>query len=69
MIGKVTFTPKRLSLSAGIAMTDAASGDVDLLNQAELALQAVKASGHPGQLVFSAAVGARAQRLYSPHAA
>ncbi len=64
-----SFTPERLSLSAGIAMTDAASGDIDLLNQAELALQAVRASGAPGQLVFSAAVGGRAQRLYSPYAA
>lgn len=64
-----SFTPERLSLSAGISMTDAASGDVDLMNQAELALQAVKATGHPGQLVFSAAIGARSRRLYSPHAA
>ncbi|MDQ0319784.1 diguanylate cyclase [Pararhizobium capsulatum DSM 1112] len=64
-----SFTPERLSLSAGIAMTDAASGEADLFSQAELALHAVKASGHPGQLVFSAAVGARSPRLYSPHAA
>ncbi|WP_158025946.1 GGDEF domain-containing protein [Pararhizobium arenae] len=63
------FTPERLSLSAGISMSDTAQSETDLMNQAELALQAVKASGRPGQMVFSAIVGARAKRLYSPHAA
>lgn len=63
------FTSERVSISAGIAMTDQASGDGDLVSQAELALQAVKATGRPGQLVFSAAIGARSPRLYSPHAA
>lgn len=63
------FTPVTLSLSAGIAMTGQASGDSDLASQAELALQAVKATGQPGQLVFSSAIGSRASRIYSPHAA
>lgn len=63
------FTPERLSLSAGISMTETASSDTDLMKQAELALQAVRATGRPGQMVFSAVIGARSHRLYSPHAA
>lgn len=64
-----TFTTQSLSLSTGISMALTASGSADLLAQAELALQAVRAGGRPGTLVFSAAIGSRAAKIYSPHAA
>lgn len=64
-----TFTTQTLSLSTGIAMALTASGSVDLFSQAELALQAVRAQGKPGILVFSAAIGSRAEKTYAPHAA
>jgi diguanylate cyclase len=64
-----TFTRETLSLSTGIAMALTASSGTDLLTQAELALAAVRATGKPGILVFSAAIGGRAKKTYSPHAA
>ncbi|CAN7164832.1 GGDEF domain-containing protein [Pararhizobium sp. LjRoot255] len=64
-----TFTSETLSLSTGIAMALTASSSTDLFTQAELALHAVRAGGGPGVLVFSAAIGSRATKTYSPHAA
>ncbi len=64
-----SFTTQTLSLSTGIAMAFTASGGVDLFTQAELALRAVRGSGKPGTLVFSAAIGGRTKKTYSPHAA
>lgn len=64
-----TFTTETLSLSTGIAMALSASSGTDLFTQAELALAAVRANGKPGVLVFSAAVGGRVKKTYSPHAA
>jgi diguanylate cyclase len=64
-----TFTSETLSLSTGIAMALTASSSTDLFTQAELALAAVRAGGGPGVLVFSAAIGSRATKTYSPHAA
>lgn len=64
-----TFTTESLSLSTGIAMALTASSGTDLFTQAELALAAVRASGRPGVLVFSAAIGVHAKKTYSPHAA
>lgn len=64
-----TFTSETLSLSTGIAMALTASSGTDLFTQAELALHAVRAGGGPGVLVFSAAIGSRATKTYSPHAA
>jgi diguanylate cyclase len=63
------FTTQTLSLSTGIAMAFTASGGVDLFTQAELALRAVRSGGKPGTLVFSAAIGGRTKKTYSPHAA
>jgi len=64
-----TFTTETLSLSTGIAMALTASSGADLFTQAELALHAVRASGKPGVLAFSAAIGGRVKKTYSPHAA
>ncbi|CAN7461704.1 GGDEF domain-containing protein [Pararhizobium sp. LjRoot235] len=64
-----TFTSETLSISTGIAMALTASSSTDLFTQAELALHAVRAGGRPGVLVFSAAIGSRATKTYSPHAA
>ncbi|HTO32544.1 MAG TPA: GGDEF domain-containing protein, partial [Pararhizobium sp.] len=63
------FTMQTLSLSIGIAMAFTASGGTDLFTQAELALLAVRGRGKPGTLVFSAAIGGRTKKTYSPHAA
>ena len=63
------FTTQSLSLSAGIAVTGTAAGGVDLLAQAELALQAARAAGRPDALVFSAAIGSRTGKIYTPQAA
>lgn len=54
------FTKSAVSLSAGIAMSQSATGATDLYQQADLALKAVRAEGGSGVLVFSSAIGSQA---------
>ncbi len=54
------FTKSTVSLSAGIAMGESATGATDLYQQAELALKAARADGGSGVLVFSSAIGSQA---------
>jgi diguanylate cyclase len=54
------FTKSAVSLSAGIAMGQSATGATDLFQQADLALKAVRAEGGSGVLVFSSAIGSQA---------
>lgn len=63
------FTAETLSLAAGIAVAQPMATPTDFMQQAELALSAARAGSRSGVLVYSAELGGRRTRTYSPHAA
>ncbi|OJG00726.1 GGDEF domain-containing protein [Pararhizobium antarcticum] len=56
------FTRQAVTLSAGIAMSQSATGAADLFQQADLALKTVRANGGAGLLVFSSAIGSQSRK-------
>ncbi len=63
------FTPEALSLSAGIAMAQPTDAPSDFIQKAELALAAARAGSRSGILAYSAELGGKRTKTYSPHAA
>lgn len=63
------FTAETLSLSAGIAMAQPMAAPNDFIQQAELALAAVRAGSRASTLAYSAELGGKRAKTYSPHAA
>ncbi|MNL18998.1 putative diguanylate cyclase YcdT [compost metagenome] len=63
------FTTETLSLSAGIATAQPMATPTEFMHQAELALAAARTGSRSGILAYTAELGGKRAKIYSPHAA